>query len=118
MLIFACQEDELRNRSDIYGEWRWELTTFDTRGEPLTSQELGTTYYYEFHENGLLELKDINKEVKQQLTIQIIKDEPFNIVILPELNATWGYSIRNDTLRIWDAYSIFPRTTIFKAGSR
>jgi hypothetical protein len=114
MLAFSCKENEVNPTVDIYNEWEWVMTTYDTRGRPITSQETDTTYYYRFTQDGKIEIRDINKELKQQYNFKIIEDESFNSIVIEGLDETWGYSIVRDSLKIWEPLSIFPRTKHFK----
>ena len=90
------------------------MTTFITRGRPIKSQETDTTYYYKFTQDGQIEIRDINKELKQQYSFKIIEDESFNSFVIEDLNQTLGYSIVRDYLKIWKPLSVFPRTIHFK----
>ena len=114
LTVISCDEDDYHASTSIYNEWRWVKTTFDTRGFPITSEGLDTTYYYKFGNNGILEIRDINKELTQQLEYSIAEDESFNLIRIPDLNQTWGYRIEKDTLSIWEPASIYPRTDVFK----
>lgn len=113
--MISCSENEITKQFDIYNEWKWELTTFDTRGEPITAEEMDTTYFYAFQKNGVFERKNINKEVVDLYDFEIVMDDKFNRIIVPDLEIIWGYKISNDTLTIWEPLSIYPRVVIFKA---
>ena len=114
LLTFSCKEDEVSPTANIYNEWEWVMTTFDTRDRPIKSQETDTTYYYKFTQDGQIEVRDINKELKQQYSFKIIEDESFNSLVIEELDQTWGYSIVRDSLKIWEPLSTFPTTIYFK----
>lgn len=107
-LFSSCKENEAKPEIDIYNELKWVMTTFDTRDEPLTSQETDTTYYYTFTRDGQLEMRDFNRELQKQYSFRIIEDKSFNSIVIDELNLTWGYSIVSDSLRIWNPLSIYP----------
>ena len=114
LTVLSCQHKNVSPTPDIYREWRWISTTLDTRGEPITAEKLDTAYFYSFQGNGILEQRDANKDVREQLKFEIVQGRPFNTIVIEELKATWGYAIYGDTLKIWDAASIFPRTNIFR----
>ena len=113
--MISCSEKEIPDQFDIYNEWRWELTTFDTRGKPITAEETDSTYFYNFQKIGVLERKNINKEIVDSNDFEIIIDDEFNRIIVPDLDIIWGYKISNDTLKIWEPSSIYPKVVIFKA---
>ena len=115
LAVFSCKEEEINPQQAIYKEWKWALTTFDTRGEPLTAQEQDTTWYFRFQQNGILELRDFNRELKEQRKFEIKEGDGFFRMELTDSGITWGYSVKNDTLRIWDPFSIWPQTDIFIA---
>jgi hypothetical protein len=114
LTVISCDEDDYQANTSIYHEWRWVMTTFDTRGFPITSEGLDTTYYYMFSKDGILEIRDVNRELTQQLEYSITEDESFNLIRIPDLDQTWGYRINKDTLSIFEPASIFPRTDLFK----
>ena len=114
LFVISCDEDDYHVNSSIYNEWRWVMSTFDTRGFPIISEELDTTYYYKFSKDGILEIRDVNRELTQQLEYSITEDESFNLIRIPDLSQTWGYRIKKDTLSIFEPASIYPRTDFFK----
>ena len=114
LTVISCDEDGYHANISIYNEWRWVTTTFDTRGFPISSEGLDTTYYYKFGNDEILEIRDINRELTQQLEYSIVEDESSNLMSIPDLNQTWGYSIKKDTLSIWEPASINPRIDFFK----
>jgi hypothetical protein len=114
ILIAVSCKQEIQPMDAIYAEWKWVMTTLDTRGQPITAQESDTTYFYRFTRAGQLELRDVNRVLKQQVNFTLIRGESFNKVLIDEWDLVWGYSINNDTLRIWEPASIFPRITYFK----
>ncbi|MDQ3392904.1 MAG: hypothetical protein M3512_02130 [Bacteroidota bacterium] len=75
MIVFSCKENDVKPQVEIYNEWEWVMTTFDTRGRPITSQEKDSIYYYKFMQEGKFEIKDINKELKKQYSFQIVEGE-------------------------------------------
>ena len=114
LTIFSCNENDVIPTLDIFNEWEWIMTTFDTRGKIITAQKLDSTYFYTFTKDGLLQMKDNNRELKNQFNFELVEDDPFNRIVIDDLGLTWGYSIKSDTLRLWEPHSIFPRTHIFK----
>lgn len=117
LLIFfavSCEEDHPEATALLSGEWQWVMTTFDTRGTPLIAEELDATYYYHFGTNGILEIRASTKALRQQLSYSISTEGSPDLVVLPDLNQSWGYRIKNDTLLLWETASLFPRMDHFK----
>lgn len=114
LFFISCKENKIKPEVDIYNEWEWVMTTFDTRGEPITSQKTDTTFYYKFTRGGQLEMRDINRTLQHRYTYRIIEEESFNRIVVDDLNMTWGYSIVSDTLEIWHPLSIYPSTQRFR----
>lgn len=92
------------------------MTTFDTRGKTITAQESDTTYFYTFHKDGTLEMKDINKQTQRTIHFEIIEGGPFSQIALDDAGSVWGYSIKNKTLSVWDPVSSFPKTMVFEVN--
>lgn len=115
LIIASCGKEEVAKELDIYHEWRWEMTTFGSRGRPLTSASQDTTYYYNFQRNGVLQVKDDDRLIQSEFEFRLVEGQPFDRILIESENIEWGYSIANDTLRIWKPNAISAATVIFKA---
>lgn len=119
LVSLSCRNEDVNPDLDVYNEWEWKVMTFDTRGNPISSFDLDSTYYYNFRKDGILEMKDVNKVTRVQYAFTILDiNQPMKKILVEDTGVLWGYTIRKDSLFIWDAVSIFPRTTIFKAARR
>lgn len=113
LMMLACREDT-DHPDTLYGEWQWVMTTFDSRGTPITAQEMDTTYYYRFTAAGQLEIRDGNETLTQRHRFVVIEDPEFNRIEIDSLDEPWGYVVRNDTLRLWEPASLLPRLMLFR----
>src|SRR6267154_3462488 len=93
--LFACREDDLKTPYDLYNEWRWVETDFGSRVPYKTSDEVDTTFYFNFQKNGILQVKDNEKNVINNTQFKIGPDKVITIS-----NTRSSYSIDNDTLTI------------------
>ena len=90
LATFFCKEEELNPPQDLFRDWKWALTTFDTRGKPLTAQGQDTTYYFKFYHNGVLELRDINRGLQEQRNFEVTGNDLFNFIEFTDSDITWG----------------------------
>ena len=115
---FSCAEDDITEQYDIYNQWRWDETTLTPHGTPYqTSQELDTTYYYNFLKTGVLQEKDVNKVIKSELKYEVVDNE---IIITDSFGNEWPYwySIEKGKLRLTNVYGFIAYTLVFKIDNK
>jgi len=105
----SCSEESINAPYDIYHEWRWEATYLNKETRYESAAELDTTYYYDFQQNGLLQVMDIEKQLQSELPFTINQD---NLLTID--NIRYRYFIGNDTLTVRNLDGIISWTTIFK----
>ena len=110
----SCNDDDISIVYDIYNEWQWVMTTVDTRGSPITAQELDSTYYYTFTRDGKLIFKNNSKVVIGEFDIIIENGTEFDTYRITDNDIVYGFGIKSDTLVIWQPYSILPAKYIYK----
>jgi hypothetical protein len=114
--IFSCREDNIKEQYDIYSEWRWDATTLNPQTTPFkTSQELDTTYYYNFLKNGTLQIKDINKVIKSEFKFEIIGNELIVTDSFGKESASL-LLIEQNKLKLTNLDGLVAYTQIFKVG--
>ena len=114
LTIFSCREDDIKGQYDIYNEWRWDATILNPQTTPYkTSQELDTTYYYNFLKNGTLQIKDINKVIKSEFKFEIIENE---LIVTDSFDKEWTslFLIEKNKLKLTNLDGLIAYTQIFK----
>ncbi len=115
LLLFTLScSDDVTPIYEIYNEWKWVKTTFDTRGRPITAQDVDSTYYYSFTKDGKLITKDNDKRIISEFNIVVEIIDDVKTYRIQGSDAVFGYGIKSDTLYVWQANSIWPRTDIYK----
>jgi len=114
LLIMISCEDDVTPVYDIYNEWQWVKTTFDTRGRPITSLDVDSTLYYTFTREGKLIIKNNSRMIITEHDVVFETNDNFRIFRIQDSEIVFGYSINSDTLGIWQANSIWPQTNIYK----
>ncbi|MCC5932024.1 MAG: hypothetical protein JJU28_22455 [Cyclobacteriaceae bacterium] len=112
LTIVSCRDD-VSPVYNIYNEWQWVMTT-SFRGGSITAMELDSTFYYSFFQNGKLVLKNINKEVVNELDIEFSTGDDFNTYRILSNDDLYGYRISSDTLGIWLVNSLWSPYVTFK----
>lgn len=117
--IFGCEEKNIQNQNELYGEWEWEATKMLNGDVYSSAQQLDSTYYYNFKENGILEIKDINKVVKYEKQFKIIQDgQSRGTITYTDVNYSelhFSYSIDNGELEISNLEGIIVYINLFQA---
>jgi hypothetical protein len=118
--IFGCEEKNIRNQNDLYAEWEWKATEMLNGDVYSSAQELDSTYYYNFKENGILEIKDINKVIKYEKQFKIIQGGQSHgtIVLYNDGNNSelhFSYSIDKGELEISNMEGIIVWINLFQA---
>lgn len=111
--MISC-EDDVTPVYDIYNEWQWVKTTFDTRGRPITSLDVDSTHYYTFTREGKLIIKNNSRMIISEHDVVFETNDNFRIFRIQNSEIVFGYGINSDTLGIWQANSIWPQTNIYK----
>ncbi len=111
-LFIACSRGD-ESIGDIFHKWQWTKTTFDTRGFPITAQQVDSTYYYEFTRNGELRVLNNDHSLRAVKPFTLSDNGDLRIIYFPKDSLTWAYTIRRDTLRMWMPYSIWPQMDYF-----
>ncbi len=111
--MISC-EDDVTPVYDIYNEWQWVKTTFDTRGRPITPLDVDSTHYYTFTREGKLIIKNNSRMIITELDVVFETNDNFRIFRIQDSEIVFGYGINSDTLGIWQANSIWPQTNIYK----
>jgi hypothetical protein len=111
LAISSCKKDNLDGPNDLFAEWRWKSTGSQT------AEKLDTTYYWRFQNNGILQIKDINKQIKYETNFKL--DQPGWLIIKGNKigDAHDIYSIRNDTLHLTNTDGIVSTLSIFVKAS-
>jgi hypothetical protein len=112
LTIVSCRDD-VSPVYNIYNEWQWVMTT-SFRGGSISAMELDSTFYYSFFQNGKLVLKNINKEVVNELDIEFSTGDDFNTYRILSNDDLYGYRISSDTLGIWLVNSLWSPYLTFK----
>jgi hypothetical protein len=109
----------MRNQSDLYAEWEWKATEMLNGDVYSSAQELDSTYYYNFKENGILEIKDINKVVKYEKQFKIVQDgQSHGTIVYNNGNNSelhFSYSIAKGELEISNMEGIIVWINLFQA---
>jgi hypothetical protein len=117
--IFGCEENNIQYQNDLYAEWEWKATKMLNGNVYSSAQQLDSTYYYNFKENGILEIKDINKVVKYEKPFKIVQGGQFHgTIAYNDVNNTelhFSYSIANRELEISNMEGIIVWIDVFKA---
>lgn len=113
LILLACKENETMRSDTLLGEWRWVKTTYDTRGVPVTSEEVDSTFFYVFAENEL-QILDGNRNFSTRHPYRLTHADESEIIYLADEDLTWAYTIRLDTLQLWAPYDILPETLFFR----
>ena len=82
-----------------------------------TSVESGTTFYYNFLKNGLLQIKDADKRVTSETEFEIAASTQTNGAIMIKdsnnMELHFTFFVKNDTLRLTNVEGIIAWTQIF-----
>lgn len=113
LMTLSCGDDATPDY-DIYNEWQWVKTTFDTRGKPITSQDIDSTYYYTFTREGKLIVKNNSKQVVNEYDVVFEANDGSLTFEIQDLDVIFGYGIKSDTLRIWQTNSIWVRIDMYR----
>ena len=106
LVTSSCKKDNLDGPNDLFAEWRWESTGSQT------AEKLDTTYYWKFQNNGILQIKDINKQIKYQTNFTL--DQSGWLIIKYSTRDSHNiYSVRNDTLYFTNTDGIVSTLSIF-----
>lgn len=116
--FFACKKDEVIRPNNIYNEWKWEATVSGSSQIPYqTSVESGTTFYYNFLKNGLLQIKDAEKRITSETEFEIAASTQTNGTIMIKgsnnMERHCTFFVKSDTLRLTNVEGIIAWTTIF-----
>jgi len=114
ILITISCGDDVRPVYDIYNDWQWVKTTFDTRGRPITTQDVDSTQYFSFTREGKLIVKNNGKEIISKYDVVFETTDNFKTYRIQDSEIVFGYGINSDTLAIWQANSIWPQTNFYK----
>ena len=113
LITISCQDD-VRPVYDIYNDWQWVKSTFDTRGQPITSQDVDSTHYFSFNREGKLIVKNNDKEIISEYNLVFETTDNFKTYRIQDSEIVFGYGIKSDTLAIWQANSTWPQTNFYK----
>jgi hypothetical protein len=104
LVIFSCEDKDVRKRNVLYAEWEWEATLFPNGDVYRSAAELDSTFYLNFKENGILEIKDVNKTIKYYEKFELTEsNQNHGIIMYKDINDSelhFYYSIENDELKI------------------
>jgi YD repeat-containing protein len=112
-ILISCSDD-VRPSYDIYNEWQWVKSTFDTRGRPITSHDVDSTHYYTFTKEGKLIVKNNSRRNIKEFDVVFEVNDNSRIFRIQDSDVVFGYGINSDTLTIWQANSIWPQRNIYK----
>lgn len=111
LAISSCHYDNFYAPNNLFAEWRWESTWTQT------AEKLGSTYYWKFQNNGVLQIKDTNREIKSQVGFKIISIKQFSgsfIMTRPNLDDShYGYCIKGDTLHLLNSDGVIATPSVF-----
>lgn len=113
LITISCRED-VRPVYNIYNKWQWVKSTFDTRGLPITSQDVDSTHYLTFTSKGRLIVKDNSRMIINESDVVFETIDELKVFRINDSEIVFGYGINSDTLVIWQANSIWPQTNIYK----
>lgn len=116
LAMSSCEEKGVRKHNDIYKEWEWKATLFLNGDIYRSASALDSTYYYDFKEDGILEIKDINKTIKYEEEFEIIESEQNRGTITYVNNSKLHcrYSIENNELKISNVEGFFVWINVYR----
>lgn len=107
--LLSCSQNNLDPQHEIFNEWSWVETDYATQTPYKTAAALDSTFYYNFQENGTIEIKD--NERKTVSSGQFKLTPPNQITID---NMLYSYTIDNEKLTIKNIDGIIVWITVFK----
>jgi hypothetical protein len=116
--IFGCEENNIQKDADLYAEWEWTATKMPNGSIYSSAQQLDSTYYYNFKENGILEIKDVNKVIKYEKQFKIVQSgQSQGIIMYKDVNNSelhFAYSINKGELQISNIEGFIVWTNLFQ----
>lgn len=113
LITFSCH-DNVKPVYTIYNDWQWVKSTFDTRGRPITPQDVDSIHYISFSKEGKVIVKNNNKEIVSEYKVVFETTDNQTTYKIQDSEKVFGYIINTDTLSIWQANSIWPKTDFYK----
>jgi len=117
--ISGCEEKSIYTQNDLYAEWEWKATKMLNGTVYSSAQQLDSTYYYNFKQNGVLEIKDINKVVKYEKQFKIIQGgQSHGTIMYNDVNNSelhFSFSIDKGELEISNMEGFIVWINLFKA---